>query len=108
MDQTIIIPDLWVPIVAGPLIVILTGLFSAAQAGDNVRQVIAIVLAGVTAVVEQLASAEEFTVEGLLATFVLALGSQLVAYLSTKRIIDVNSRVVPNFGIKALPGGSSG
>ena len=103
MGSTIVLPDLWVPVLA-PVIVILTALIAQSEASNGVRQLIAIVLSAGIAVLEQLTSAPEFTIEGLLSTFVVAFLTQLGAYLGTKRIIDVNSSVVPSFGVKSLPG----
>ena len=103
MDSVIILPDLWVPVVS-PLIVILTALLVRAEGSHGVRQIVALVLSAGIAVLEQITSAPEFTIEGLLSTFIVAFLSQLGVYLGTKRVIDVNSRIAPTVGITSLPG----
>ena len=90
---------MWIYAIGG-LIPLLTAAIARAEAGDNVRRVIAVVLAAVLAVVNTVVdSGGASSVAILFSTFVAALGSQIVAYLTVWQGAAINSRVLPKVGL---------
>ncbi len=98
MNETIVLAPLWVPLVS----VFIPLLVAAATKTDsnNIRRaVLAIVAAGVLAVVEQVIG-DGATVSALIASFMTASVAQLVAYKSLwAPLFDVNAKVLPTKGI---------
>ena len=94
-----VVPDLWIYVIGG-FIPLLTAAIAKAEAGDNVRRAIAVVLAAVLAVVNTLVDSGGASSTAILfSTFIAALGSQIGAYLIVWQGLNVNSRVLPKVGV---------
>lgn len=98
MDSVIALPELWVPVVAA-FIPILTALAVKAENGTAVRAAIAIAASAILAVVEQV-TADDASVEALIATFAIVVITQVAFYASVwKPLVNVNDRVAPGVGV---------
>ncbi|MBT8213345.1 MAG: hypothetical protein KJN71_09380 [Acidimicrobiia bacterium] len=91
MDSVIVLPDVWVPVVAA-FIPLLTA-FAVKREGSNaMRALFAAIAVVVLSVVEQI-TANDFTLEGLVSTGLIAAVTQATWYVTVyKPLLNVNER----------------
>ena len=100
LADPILLPQVWLLPVSA-LIPIMIAAATHESAPSSYRQLLSWVSVLVVAALEQITSPLGFTLEGLLVAMATAGVVQLGAYLSTNRMVDINSKVLPGRGIGA-------
>lgn len=91
MNELIVLPDVWVPVVAA-FIPLLTAFAVKREGSSATRALVAAVAVVILAVVEQI-TANDFTLEGLVSTGLIAAITQATWYLTIfKPLFNVNER----------------
>lgn len=100
MDTSLVLPEVWVPVVAA-FVPILSALAVKPEGSNWVRAAISIAAVAVLAVVTQVTdSVPGDTVEGLVSTFLVSLVTAISSYTALWQHLGVNSTVAPRVGVK--------
>lgn len=99
MNETVILPALWVPVVSAVLLPLLNGYLVKDGASPRVHFAVAAVLSGLVAVAEALIDGEPDTYETLLVAGIVAFGAQVVGYAHGWKAFGINSRLAPASGL---------
>lgn len=100
MDTAIVLPDVWVPLVAALIPLLTAAVVRGGRSRNPARALVALGAAGLVAALSALVDAGDATVGSAVSAFLTAVVVQFTSYQAGwKPLAQVNERVLPDRGV---------